>query len=261
MPFNKISKMIVSEFKHWEIICEGTLDIKDIELELMDLLSTEIITVSIHAPFSDLNIASLNERIRTLSVDIILGAINVAAELDIELITIHPGLFSPYGLLLKDRVKKTNIESIIEIAQVASDNGICLGIENMPFPNWTLGTDPRDIKYILDTLNNAGLKYPDVGFTFDIGHAHTSDTLSGFLKKYFISHLVNIHVHNNNGRRDEHLPLNKGTIDIKSVLQKINIMAKAMPKQIIIEANTFQEGIESKVVLKALLDDLGIRYR
>jgi sugar phosphate isomerase/epimerase len=47
--------------------------------------------------------------------------------------------------------------------------------------------------------------------TIDVGHAHTNDAIREFLQADF--HVAYFHVSDNDGRRDQHLPIGKGTID------------------------------------------------
>ncbi|MGZ7127397.1 MAG: hypothetical protein ACXVH8_06495 [Halobacteriota archaeon] len=51
-------------FQGWEVIAEGPQKLDDDMISLIDyLISSYDLEISVHAPFSDLNIASLNEPI------------------------------------------------------------------------------------------------------------------------------------------------------------------------------------------------------
>ncbi len=51
-------------------------------------------------------------------------------------------------------------------------------------------------------------------FALDTGHAHVNNCLLGFLQVGF-SHM---HIHDNDGRRDSHSPVDKGNIDFIPVM-------------------------------------------
>lgn len=57
----------------------------------------------------------------------------------------------------------------------------------------------------------------DLGMCFDIGHANTAGTIQDFLG--YSDRFVNVHVHDNHGEWDEHLPVGEGNIDFRKVLQ------------------------------------------
>ncbi|MEM4524665.1 MAG: sugar phosphate isomerase/epimerase, partial [Archaeoglobaceae archaeon] len=60
------------------------------------------------------------------------------------------------------------------------------------------------LKEILDETNLA--------LTLDIGHYNVS-RCDFFIENF--ERVVNIHVHDNNGKRDEHIALGKGIVDLK----------------------------------------------
>ena len=51
-------------------------------------------------------------------------------------------------------------------------------------------------------------------FTLDTGHANLNHCLAGFLDTGF----EHMHLHDNDGRRDTHSPVGKGTIDFRAVM-------------------------------------------
>ena len=89
-----------------------------------------------------------------------------------------------------------------------SDPGVEIVLENV------LEDDPR---WLLDIV--AGVDDPRLRLCLDIGHvnAYSSVPLTDWLELWapYLSHL---HIHNNDGSRDEHRALNEGTIPIKGLL-------------------------------------------
>ena len=62
---------------------------------------------------------------------------------------------------------------------------------------------------------------PGLRFHFDIAHAYIEDRMKG-VKEYldtFDDKLEHIHIHDNHGKADEHLPLGSGKIDFRKVVK------------------------------------------
>ena len=67
------------------------------------------------------------------------------------------------------------------------------------------------------------IRYPSLMLTFDVGHAHISSTAEDqtvaveFIRRWG-ARIGHVHVSDNHGKRDEHLPLGKGTVDWNGVM-------------------------------------------
>ncbi len=185
---------------------ENTKRLKEV-LQSFELKST------IHAPFSDLNIASFNEKIREASLRVISDTLERAVELDVMLVTIHPGHCSPVSRRYQAEYIRIHRMSLEKIAQQAEDLGIRIGIENMPrFPILDAQTPERLYKLV------EGI---EVGVTFDVAHLNTSTAdFEGFLR-LFKNRIVLLHLHDNHGKRDEHLALGEGTVPWEELLPRL----------------------------------------
>ena len=128
---SSIEKIAEHNFDAWEIVCEGThyLSPKNIKylMELRDRYEVEII---VHAPFSDLNPASMNERVRRLTVECIRDAIEGAFELDSEIVVVHPGYIPELWSNYVNDILDNNFSTLSEIVEIAEDYGIKIGLEN-----------------------------------------------------------------------------------------------------------------------------------
>ncbi len=94
----------------------------------------------------------------------------------------------------------------------ALDRGINLALENMPLTFITVGREPWELEEMTEGM--------EIEWCFDVGHANTTGTIDEFLKKK--ERFANIHIHDNMGKEDEHLPIGEGTIDWKKVLSELN---------------------------------------
>ena len=58
----------------------------------LDILNSFDIKYTIHAPFLDVNIASLSTKSRKISIEQVKDSINLANEIDAGVVVVHPGL-------------------------------------------------------------------------------------------------------------------------------------------------------------------------
>ena len=178
---------------------------------------------SLHAPVMErydgawinpLSIASADGAARAQAVRETEAALELARLVPVSVLVVHPGL---QDSLLSRSVQNSldaAMRSIEEIADIASPLGVRVALEVIPNAMSTA----EALVNLLDRLD-----MPEVGVCLDFGHAHMQgdvidaiETLSGVL--------VATHVHDNHGRRDEHLVPFEGTIDwagALAALQKI----------------------------------------
>jgi sugar phosphate isomerase/epimerase len=231
------------EFSAWEIVAEGKHYLPDIEKEFLDATSSFEIDFSVHAPLSDVNIGSLNPRARELSVLEVCETIRVAGRMNIDLCTIHPGFFGPMGMLDKPAVINKTRESLAVIEEVAQDSGVRVALENMPNMGMIMmGRSPGELLTLLEGL--------ELGICLDIGHAHTAGTIDDFLR--LKDRVINVHMHDNLGDRDAHLPIGEGKIDFKKVLLDLS----GYDGRYVIEARNLTEGVLSRDRMQTLLASL-----
>ncbi len=232
----------IGKFEVWEIVADLKQLLPKIAPEVKQFMQSYDIDVSIHAPFNDLNLGALNLDLRILAIKYIKDTIETAANLGIGTVSFHPGHLCPSGIYAPDKVKEANLTSIRELAKFAKDFDITLALENMPMKFWTLGNRANDILEMIDNT--------DFGICFDIGHAFIMDEIDNFLNSAQTAPINNIHIHDNMGRRDEHLALGEGKIDLPYVLKRL---APKYSGNIIIECNNIEEGLKSKEYLEKLL--------
>ncbi|MHC1635790.1 MAG: sugar phosphate isomerase/epimerase family protein [Candidatus Methanospirareceae archaeon] len=166
---------------------------------------------AVHAPVTDVNIASVHEVIRRASMSIIEDVIKAAIKIDAELIVVHPG----YVGWVQDipAAMKSLEKSIKELDSLVEEYGMRIGIENQPNFEYLLFKLPEDI-----TSLNLG----NLDLILDVGHANTSGDIVSFVEHVISNFDVKyVHLHDNNGKHDEHLPIGRGSIDFKWLATKI----------------------------------------
>jgi len=119
-------------YEGWEVMADGrsTLERKENVKEVEEIAASTNLAPSVHAPYSDLNLASLNYPIWRESVRQVLACIDGAAEIA-DRVTVHPGYLSPMGKLLPDRVWSLQKEALAEIGKYAADRGLRVFLENL----------------------------------------------------------------------------------------------------------------------------------
>lgn len=239
-PFEEALRKVEREFDGWEILVEKYHGWKNRE-EMKEVLSTTNMEVQVHAPLNDINIASINPEIRKASVSEIKKSIDIASMIGAEMVTVHPGLYSPLSIYWEGAVELSK-ESLRELKKYAEEYEIVLALENLPEMWLTMCSTVEEMKDFLKEL--------DIKFCLDVGHAYTAGELDEFLKLS----PVNVHLHDNRGEEDVHLKLGDGELDFERVLKGL----KDYEGNFVIEGREMDELIESKNYLTNLMNEMDI---
>lgn len=216
-PFKSLLESIrLHDVKLWEVVDENTLKLDEHRIQsLLELKKKHNLTFTIHAPFADVNIASLVPEVRQMAMERLEQSIQHASQLEAEAIVIHPGHRGALTSFYPTEEWRLNVDAIARLAASAKDMGVQLCLENMPKGYSTLMNDHESFNRIHDELG-----WEDFRIVLDIGHANTSGELSILLDR-FSRQIVHVHAHDNQGNRDSHEEIGKGTVDWQIVAQKI----------------------------------------
>lgn len=169
--------------------------LREARRELQDLGQPALI---LHGPFLDLNPASYDSRIRQVTRERMEQAYRAAQLLGAEKIVFHSGRI-PATVYLEgwaDRITEY-FEDFLR-----GKRGIQVLLENVFDPEYT---------GLLQAAEQIG--HPDFGLCLDLGHAHC---FSGYPAEEWAeklgSHIRHVHVHDNDGSRDAHLALGRGSV-------------------------------------------------
>ena len=166
-----------------------------------------------HAPW-ELNFGSPYDRIRKGAVEEAKEILKTLEELDIDFVTMHT--YSHTGSFYKSQKKHEIVSSFIESAQelipFAEERGITIGFEN-------IGNliKLKDFERIFDEI-------PDLKITFDIGHAYLESEKESKLNDFIennIERIEHVHICDNFGDEDDHLPLGAGEIEWKKTIKAL----------------------------------------
>jgi len=240
VAFDEMLEKIRKEFELWEIVAELDHDLPSIEEGIEYAVESYGMKFQVHAPIADLNIGSPSERMRKHSIDELIMIMETCERLSIPLITIHPGVAIAYGDEVKGRVRAATRDSIKIIDKKTEGMSLKIALENMPPGIWSICYDVAELSEMIEGTR--------IGICFDTGHANLAGSVGGFLHdREFI---MNVHLHNNDGKSDLHMPLDGGAMDLEPV---VGALSRKYRGNYIIEARDLKEGTASKKTLEGWL--------
>ncbi|MCX6693341.1 MAG: sugar phosphate isomerase/epimerase [Methanomicrobiales archaeon] len=221
-------------FSGWEIVADGNyrLDEKGVLPRIEEAVASTGLRVTVHAPYADLNTATLNYPIWCETVRQICVCIEKAATLT-DCVTLHPGYLSPVGKLLPDKVWALQKEALLEIGRCAQDCGVTACVENMVGVKEFLCQVPSELFGMTDGIEG-------IGVTIDFGHAHTKGIVAAFARE--VARATHVHIHDNHGSSDEHLSLESGTVPWKIVR---DALGRDYHGIVVIEGRSLEEARDS----------------
>lgn len=177
-----------------------------------------------------LPIASPYEKIRKAAVEKIKDDIKIFSRLKCEYVNVHPNV--------DPRARENTIlfhqESLKALMDFSSKFGLKIILENMP-------------DFSLKEMTEISKKLPSLNFNFDVAHAFISKDLEKIIAK-FHSKIVHLHLSDNQGLMDEHLPLGIGKIDWIKVVKLLK--KYKYDRTITLEVHTAKNhALFSKVIL------------
>jgi sugar phosphate isomerase/epimerase len=143
-------------------------------------------------------------------------SLEVAAELGARKVVLHPGHIGGLGSYVMETALAHANASLAAIIKRAQALGLCVCLENM-FPRCRAYVEPDDFVEIMQ-------RFPDLKLTLDTGHANigkkNGHRILEFIEK-FGHRIGHLHISDNFGQRDDHIPLGSGTIDFEKVVRAI----------------------------------------
>ncbi|MFA5182448.1 MAG: sugar phosphate isomerase/epimerase [Syntrophales bacterium] len=166
-----------------------------------DKLGDAGLRVTFHAPFMDLRPGAIDPRIRRVSEERIMQVLNLADYFRPVSIVCHPSFDDRYYVSSEDQWLENSLRTWGALLSRAGDIPVLLVLENV------YEKGPRQLHRLLTSLSS-----PHCGFCFDTGHFNVFarepltawiDTMAPFLRQ--------VHIHDNHGQADEHLPVGAGS--------------------------------------------------
>ncbi len=240
VPFQKMLEELSVHFGLWEILSEGE-DRLELAREGITYGRDSLdMNYQVHVPISDVNVGSVYEPMRVAAMNELKQTILMCHQMEIPLVTLHPGFVQGIAFLNRARALVKTKESVRELASFAKDHSIVLAIENMPA---NINATCTTALELLEVAEDA-----DIGLCFDMGHANTAGQTDELLK--LVGKFKNVHLHNNDGQWDQHNEVDDGTADLRKIIDALKPSYKG---NLVIEATNLEPGISSKRKIEAIL--------
>lgn len=172
--------------------------------------------VTFHAPFSELCPAAIDPLVREVTKKRYLQAAALAEEMEADKLIVHAG-FIPRVYFPEWFVPESVSFWRELLPQIPSGLTVCL--ENVMEPTADMLCD------IVSTVDD-----PRLRLCLDIGHANTEVSRQSVpdwaeAEAPWLSH---VHIHDNLGGDDLHLPLGRGSMDLPAILDRLEAMCPAV---------------------------------
>lgn len=167
---------------------------------------------TVHAPFHDLNPGALDPLVREATVRRFCQTLAAADAIGALLVVFHPG-YEKWKYGLRPRLwLEASLEFWPPFLDLAERQDCLLAVENI------FEDDPQTLTDLVAALDS-----PRLGHCFDIGHWHlfSGADLEGWVRSQ-ASRLFHLHLHDNGGAADEHLPVGEGTIDFSRFFELLS---------------------------------------
>ncbi len=214
---NPLRIAVENGFEAFEITCvypsaEPENTPLDVIAKARDILEKSRIEVCVHAPFFDMNIAAFSPGIRKASVEITQKAVDFCVDVGGKALIVHSGTQTyeqRKGIPIENNpIYKTqwdnNIDSLKQINDYANAKGIIVCLENIGF-----NSVDQSFQDLLEIRKAVG---PSLQFTLDFGHARLGEGAEEGIR-LLGENIRHIHLHDNHGKKDDHLPVGDGNYD------------------------------------------------
>lgn len=158
---------------------------------------------TVHAPFFDLSPGAMEPLVRRLTQERLTQALRAAGQLGAHLMVVHPGYdrwrYPKLAAVWTDYAAET----FAPLLELAKHFNCRLALENI------YEETPETLTALVDRLDS-----PWFGHCFDIGHWRLfgKEQQGPWLTK-IVPRLLHLHLHDNLGQNDDHLPIGEGVID------------------------------------------------
>lgn len=231
-----------------EIAFQGG-DLDSLDQERLKRISTELqcsgLAVTVHAPFMDLNPGALEPIVRQATQHRLEQTLVAAAQLKARLIVIHPG----YDDWHYDHNPQLWLDQAVpffsRLLPICENTGMRIGIENI------FETRPDSLVDLVMAID-----HPLCGHCFDVGHWNlfAADSPMEHWLHALAGRLYHLHLHDNGGLTDQHLPLGEGKIDFTPLKNYLSVQATR--PTMTLEAHSFADLQRSLLALPVTFANL-----
>lgn len=229
-----------------EVACQEVsieqLDLARIE-DCAEQLAEKNLSTTLHAPFSGFNPGSSKKRLQNTARGMCQQSLQLAEIINARKVVFHPGI--PYQATEKAQQKwlQNALDFWPDYIEQAAHIGTQICMENIYEPT-------SDVyRQLFAELGSSHFAH-----CFDIGHWNifTDEKLEDWFSTLgpYVTHL---HLHDNLGQHDQHLPIGAGNIDFSSLMQQLETLPTT--PSMTLEAHALPDLEISLQALSSLLSD------
>lgn len=191
---------------------------KNYEANIQRFLKYPNFRIVLHLPYGLKNNIASYQNLDSV-MDRLREAILFASKCRAEGVTLHPGELD--GTLSKEEAFNLSIKNTQILCDYAKQFNITIMVENL-IGSHELCLTIKEMEEFQRRVDR-----DNVGITLDCGHYHASaqqEELAKDLVKYvetFKNKIKHLHLHDNNGSRDEHKQMGAGTIDFEKYFEAL----------------------------------------
>jgi sugar phosphate isomerase/epimerase len=249
VPFRQLEELLPFLLERQlqpEIALKGP-DLDHLDETLLDRLAAKLanagLAVTVHAPFLDLNPGATDPLIHAVTFHRYQQALQAATQLGARLIVFHPGYdIWRYGEQQQHWLDQ-NLRFWPSLLEMAARGNCIMTLENIFEP------EPLLLAKLLHTFSS-----PWLGHCFDIGHWRLFASVS--MEQWFSvlgSQLRHLHLHDNFGVKDDHLPMGEGSIDFTPLWTRLRATPKEQRPSATLEAHSQETLLRALVAVSPLV--------
>ncbi|MFH1156669.1 MAG: sugar phosphate isomerase/epimerase [Pseudomonadota bacterium] len=192
----------------------------------------------------------LTPSIRDASLNEMLASLDTASDLGAMKVVLHPSAVSGMGAFVRETAGSYAMESLHAIVERAGELGIRLCFENM-FPRYMNCSEPMELSAVFN-------RFPSLRMTLDTGHANIGDPTGNRIFDFiqaFGDRIDHIHVSDNFGKIDDHLPVGRASINFSRFARAIRAMGYNKTITLEVFSDDPRDLVRSRDTISALLGE------
>lgn len=174
------------------------------------------LTITMHGPYEGVNPRSADEEKREFTVKRYMEALRAASYLKPKTLVLHAGYSHREYKGDKDLWFEQSMKTWPPFVRMAERLGVVIAVENV------FERTPDTLKRLVEEIGS-----PNLRLCIDAGHLNSfaRADMTEWIRE--VGHLIaEVHLHDNSGSHDEHLPLGEGSIDFPLFFKLLSQYAK-----------------------------------
>ena len=204
-----LSEVAARGITHIELFLAAGISYFDSDEAVAELIAEaerqEITFWSVHAPFSGVDLSSLDELARREAVQSVVRALEVGEMINCELVVIHAGMSTGDADEVQLR-RRQSLRSINELCKLSSQRGLELAVEYLPTNVPRIGNTSDDIIDLFRVVDGAP------GVCLDVNHTNLGEPMGEAIRALG-ERIITVHISDNDGINERHFMPGQGTID------------------------------------------------